>query len=115
MQHGKPPFLSEPQIEEAARLFAILSEPSRLRLIKCLMAGPQTVGRLVVELGLRQGSVSKQLGILHAARLVKRDRQGNFISYALADPILEPLCKLVFDRMQRVAREHARVAGLKLR
>jgi hypothetical protein len=35
------------QIDQAARLFATLSEPSRLRLLQALMPGPMTVTELV--------------------------------------------------------------------
>lgn len=107
--------LNDAQIEEAARLFGILAEPSRLRIIKLLMPGARTVGELVEELEMKQGSVSKQLGILHDAGLLGRERDGNFIRYALADPILEPLCKLVCDRIERVARSHAKAIGLRLK
>jgi hypothetical protein len=48
---------------------------------------------------------------LHDANLLTRERDGNFIRYAIADPILEPLCKLVCDRIERVARDHAKAVG----
>ena len=103
--------LSDAQIVEASRLFSVLAEPTRVRIIKHLMPGPLTVGELVEKLGMKQGSVSKQLGVLHDAHLLKREREGNFIRYAISDPILEPLCKLVCDRIERVARDHAKAVG----
>jgi DNA-binding transcriptional ArsR family regulator len=115
MQVNPSGLLNDAQIEQAARLFAALSDPTRLRLIKALMGGPRTVTELVEHVGLRQASVSKQLGLLHDARLLRRERDGNFIRYAIADPILEPLCRLVCDRIERVAREQAKAAGLRLR
>ncbi len=54
--------LNDGQIQEAARLFATLSEPSRLRLLQALMGGPMTVTELVEATDMRQGNVSKQLG-----------------------------------------------------
>ena len=104
--------MSDAQIIEATRLFAVLAEPTRVRIIKHLMSGPLTVGELVDKLGMKQGSVSKQLGILHDAHLLTRDREGNFIRYAIADPILKPLCKLVCDRIERVARDRAKAIGI---
>lgn len=112
MQVSDSPLLPQAQIESAARLFAALAEPTRLRIIQALMRGPRTVGELVDHLGLKQGSVSKQLGILHGAGLLKRARSGNFIRYAVSDPILKPLCRLVCSRIERVARQQARAAGL---
>ena len=49
--------LSDAQIIEASRLFAVLAEPTRVRIIKHLMSGPLTVGELVEKLGMKQGSV----------------------------------------------------------
>ena len=102
--------MSEAQIEEAARLFRTLSEPARLRVVKALMAGPLTVGELVSATGLKQGNVSKHLGILHAADLVSREREGNFIRYTISDSCLYDLCLLVCGKLERDARQ--RLANL---
>src|SRR5262249_30338573 len=83
MQHKRSISLTDAQIEEAARLFATLSEPSRLRLLQALMRGPMTVTELVEATGMKQGNVSKQLGILYDAHLLARNRHGNFIRYAV--------------------------------
>jgi DNA-binding transcriptional ArsR family regulator len=98
--------LSDAQIEEAARLFATLSEPSRLRLLKTLMSGPRTVGELVEETGLKQGNVSKQLAALAQARFLSRERDGNFARYRIRDPLVHDLCRLVCTKLERDAREH---------
>ena len=102
--------LNDGQIEEAARLFATLSEPSRLRLLQLLMRGPMTVTELVEATGMKQGSVSKQLGTLYDARLVARNREGNFIRYAIGDEMIFQLCNLACRKIQSDAL--ARVASL---
>ena len=102
--------LNDGQIEEAARLFATLSEPSRLRLLQLLMRGPMTVTELVEATGMKQGSVSKQLGTLYDARLVARNREGNFIRYAIGDEMIFQLCNLACQKIQSDAL--ARVASL---
>lgn len=91
--------MTDGQIEEAARLFGILSEPSRLRLLRALMSGPMTVGELTDATEMKQGNVSKQLGILWAARFVAREREGNFARYTIADKRLFPLCALMCERI----------------
>lgn len=101
-------------VEEAAKLFSVLSEPTRLKIIRILMEGALTVGELVEKLDLKQGSVSKQLGILHESGLLSRERDGNFIRYQIGDPIVEHLCKLVCGRVERVTREKARAMGISL-
>ena len=99
--------MSDAQIEEAARQFTILSEPARLRILRALMMGPQTVTELVVSTGLKQGNVSKHLGMLYGARFVSREKEGNFARYALADPDLFTLCELMCTRIDREAKDRA--------
>jgi DNA-binding transcriptional ArsR family regulator len=110
MQPKKSVPLHDSQIEEAARLFATLSEPSRLRLLQALMSGPMTVTELVEATGMKQGNVSKQLGILYGAELLVRTREGNFIRYAIGDDTTIQLCNLVCRKIENDAL--ARVAAL---
>lgn len=105
--------MSDAQITEAARHFTILSEPARLTILRSLMAGPQTVTELVRATGLKQGNVSKHLGVLYGARFVDREKDGNFARYSIADPDLFTLCELMCHRIDREAKNLA--ARLKAR
>ncbi len=89
------------QVAAVARLFAVLSEPSRLVLLQALHGGPQTVSQLVEACGMKQANVSKHLGVLHDHRLVKRQRDGISIRYEIADPMIFGLCDLVCGKMER--------------
>ncbi len=97
--------LTEPQLEAIARQFRVLGEASRLRLLASLMAGPATVGELVESTGFKQGNVSKQLVALHEAGFLGRERDGNFVRYRIADPVVFDLCQLMCGRVEREARE----------
>lgn len=99
--------MTEEQVEEAARLFGILADSSRLHLLKTLMQGERTVGQLVEESGLGQANVSKHLALLHSGHFVDRRKEGNYVIYRLADPTVEQLCALMCGRM---AREAARLS-----
>ncbi len=99
--------MTDRQQERAAEVFATLSEVSRLRLLQCLMGGPRTVTSLVEETGMKQGNVSKQLAILHAARLVCRERKGNFVYYAIFDEMVFQLCDIVCGSLRDRARQEA--------
>jgi DNA-binding transcriptional ArsR family regulator len=103
--------LTDAQIEEVAHLFATLAEPSRLRLLRALMREPMTVTELVEATGMKQGNVSKQLSILYDAHVLARNRQGNFIRYAIDDETIVQLCNLVCRKVESDAL--ARVATLK--
>lgn len=101
-RHNKP--LSASQLEAVARMFAVLSESSRLALLQLLHAGPRTVSELVAASGMKQANVSKQLGILYDHHLVKREREGVSIRYTIADPIVFSLCELVCGKMAKDAQ-----------
>ena len=93
--------MSAAQLEAVGRLFAVLSEPSRLQLLQALHGGPLTVSQLVEACAMKQANVSKHLGVLHDHRLVKRRREGVSIRYEIADPMILALCNLVCGKMER--------------
>ncbi len=93
--------MSLAQLEAVARLFGVLSEPSRLILLQALHEGPLTVGELVETCGMKQANVSKHLGVLHNHHLVKRQREGISVRYEIADPMIFSLCNLVCGKMKR--------------
>jgi DNA-binding transcriptional ArsR family regulator len=92
------------QLAAIGRLFAVLSEASRLALLQALHDGPRTVNELVEACAMKQANVSKQLAILHDHRLVKRQRQGTSIRYEIADPMVFSLCNLVCGKMAKDAQ-----------
>lgn len=102
--------MTETQLEEVAHLFGVLAEGSRLRLLQSLMESPKTVTELVEATGMKQGNVSKHLGMLAGVRFVSKSREGNFIRYAIADPRILTLCELMCGRVTEEAR--ARLAAL---
>lgn len=107
----KPP-MNPAQLERAAALFDTLSEPSRLELLQALMSGPKTVTELIEHTGMKQGNASKQLGILHTARLLSRNRDGNFVYYAISEPMVFDLCQLVCATLrEQVKRDAAELAS----
>jgi DNA-binding transcriptional ArsR family regulator len=101
MSTAKQRKMSSAQLEAVARLFGVLSEPSRLVLLQALHGGPLTVSQLVKACRMKQANVSRHLGVLHNYRLVKRRREGISIRYEIADPMIFPLCSLVCGKMER--------------
>jgi len=86
--------------EKQADIFKALSDPTRLRLIKLLnecepgicSGGPLCVNALANRLGVTQSAVSQHLRILRQAGLVRGERHGSFMHYAL-DPKGLDKCK----------------------
>lgn len=106
--------MSDAQIERAATLFAALAEASRLRLLQALLhGGEMTVSALVEATGLSQANVSKHLSGLHTARMVAKERQGVYVSYRISDPVVQSLCGLVCEKIERDAeRELKTIKGM---
>jgi len=104
----KKKMMSDPQVEEAARLFGILSDSSRLKLLRALMTEPLTVSELIEATRMKQGNVSKHLGVLLSARFVAREREGNFARYSLSDPKVYDLCDLMCKRIAEDAHQRIR-------
>jgi DNA-binding transcriptional ArsR family regulator len=100
--------LTDAHLEEVARLFGVLAESSRLKLLRALLARPMTVSELIGVTGMRQGNVSKHLGTLLLGGFVAREREGNFARYAIADPSVASLCVLMCSRIESQARRRVR-------
>lgn len=72
--------------EALAATLKALASTSRIQMLSLLLASGEMTGHeLVPALGLTQPTVSHHLGILHAAGLVSRRREGVFARYSV-DP-----------------------------
>jgi len=96
--------LSPDQLAAVSRLFAVLSEASRLALLQALHAGALSVSELMSVCAMKQANVSKHLAVLHDHHLVRRHRNGTSVRYEIADPMIFSLCNLVCGKMERDAK-----------
>ena len=71
--------------QAAAELFRALAHPMRVRILCRLLDGEVSVAGLESELGLRQPSLSQQLGQLRDAGIVTTRRAAKSVYYSLAD------------------------------
>jgi DNA-binding transcriptional ArsR family regulator len=113
LKKGEAPggILGDAQVRAAAGLFGTLSEESRLRILRVLEERPATVGELVVQTGMKQANVSKQLGVLLQAGVVARERAGNSAIYSIAMPVVFDLCRIVCAGVAKRAAEVAEELG----
>lgn len=77
--------LAPETVEEYARWFRALADPTRIRIMRFLSGrtDPVPVGEIVVHLRLNQSTVSHHLKILHTARFLTRRRAGASMRYAV--------------------------------
>jgi DNA-binding transcriptional ArsR family regulator len=102
---------AEAQLQAVADLFATLSEPSRLRILQVLEGGPATVGEIMEATDMKQANASKQLGILHQAGVLARQKQGNAVRYSIRLPLVFDLCALVCGGLREEALARAKLLG----
>jgi DNA-binding transcriptional ArsR family regulator len=73
-------------------LFRTLADPTRRALFERLCReGEQTVGALTAQAGVSQPAVSKHLGVLKQAGLVRDRQEGRQIHYSAQRAALAPL------------------------
>jgi DNA-binding transcriptional ArsR family regulator len=70
----------------ACGLLKVLANPDRLLLMCQLSQGELAVGELEEQLGIRQPTLSQQLGVLRENGLVATRRDGKNIFYSVASP-----------------------------
>lgn len=80
------------QAGEATAFLKKLANQDRLMIVCTLVEGERSVRELEERLGLRQPSLSQQLGELRQAGMIEGRKEGKQMFYRLADP---RVCDLV--------------------
>jgi len=80
---------------ELARVGKAIASPQRLELLDLLAQGERTVDSLARETGLSVANVSQHLRALRGACLVESRKQGLFVRYRLAEPMVFDLCRAI--------------------
>jgi DNA-binding transcriptional ArsR family regulator len=80
-----PTGISEQHAQELADLFRALSDPTRLRILSTLLDAERNVQEIVELVGMSHSAVSHQLGSLRQMRVVKAQKRGRQVFYALDD------------------------------
>jgi DNA-binding transcriptional ArsR family regulator len=70
------------EASEAAFGFGLLSDQTRLGILKTLTAGPKNVASLCKAIGVKQPTASHHLGLLRMGRLVIGTRKGKSVMYS---------------------------------
>jgi ArsR family transcriptional regulator len=97
--------LDSPPVEALSKQFALMADPTRLRLLTALSVGELCVCDLSAATGVNRSTVSHQLKTLREARLVRRRRDGKIIYYALDDDHVVNLIALAAEHLQEPREE----------
>lgn len=86
--------MEDRDIEEAARRFALLGDPTRLRILRTVMnRGEAPVHEIAMLSGASRFNTSAHLGRLALAGLVARRREGSTVYYRVGDASLPAICE----------------------
>jgi ArsR family transcriptional regulator len=72
-------------VVDAAEIFKVLGDPTRMRLLYALAQRELCVCDLSAVLAMTQSAISHQLRVLRSARLVRYRKVGTIVYYSLAD------------------------------
>jgi len=98
--------LTPQMLREAARRFALLGDPTRLRILQVVMdEGERSVSAIANAAGTSRFNASAHLNRLAGAGLVSRRRDGNSVLYRIADLNLPGICDAMCASLQAHARE----------
>lgn len=103
--------LPDELLELIASKFRMLADPTRLAILRALMAGERNVGQVVKETGRGQANVSKHLKLLAASGLLARRKEALQVFYRLNDPMVEQVCSLVCATILKDLREQVEENG----
>ncbi len=78
-----------------ARHFAVLAEPTRLKILHTICHEARSVSAIVAITGTTQANASRHLSMMHQAGVVSRRREGNAVYYQVADPEFVTICRSV--------------------
>lgn len=79
------------EIKSLSKIFKILGEPNRLKILTSLGLECRPVSAIVASTGLTQTNVSFHLRALREAGLVKPEKNGSFVYYCLPNPELREI------------------------
>jgi ArsR family transcriptional regulator len=94
--------IPESVLDEVARRFALLGDPTRLRVVRALHDLDEcSVQEVADAAGTTLANASQHLGRLREAGIVTRRRDGKSVRYSIADPTIEALCTTVCDSIRQ--------------
>jgi len=97
LEQSKHHFLNESTVEDVARTFKALADPTRVKILYLLSQEECSVGHIADVLNMTQSAVSHQLSFLKNLRLVKSRRQGKSLFYSYDDEHVIEVLKQVID------------------
>ena len=95
------PCFSDDVLQSVSDLFALLSTPIRLKIIRSLCDGEKNVSQMLEEIGTTQPNLSQHLSTLYRAGILGKRRDSTQIFYRLQSEKVATLCRAVCEQAAR--------------
>lgn len=91
----KRKYFTDEELRMLSSVFKILSEVSRLKILRCLTDGEKCVTEIINATGLMQANVSKQIKLMQEAGIVECRPSGLQRFYRIVNPTILEICSIV--------------------
>lgn len=98
--------ISAEHISQAAELFKVLGDDTRMQIICLLLHKDAIVSDIAEAIDISNSAVSHQLRILRQARLVKYKKEGRSSRYSLDDEHVEDIIAIALEHIIEYDRNH---------
>ena len=79
--------------ERVSGYFALLAEPTRLKILNCLCDQERSMTEIVSRTGCSQTNVSRHLNLMYGRGVLARRKEGAMSFYSVADETVVALCR----------------------
>jgi ArsR family transcriptional regulator len=101
-------------LEDMAGALRVLGHPYRLRIVERLdLRGPAPGHALLADLGGAQGALSQHVARLRQAGVLRAERRGREVWYALVSPAALTILNCMRNRQREMAGVRRQVPGAK--
>jgi DNA-binding transcriptional ArsR family regulator len=90
--------MTDDEIDLIANKFKVLSEVSRMKIIRSLVVGEKCVSDIISDTGLLQANVSKQLKLMLLNGVLLMRKSGLQRYYSIADQAIIKVCLAMCNR-----------------
>ncbi len=90
------------EIVDIADFFKVFGDPTRLKILFLLEQGERGVNAISEELNMQQSTISQQLKLLRARRLVRFRKDGRNVLYRLNDEHIHDILAMGIEHYQEL-------------
>lgn len=104
----QPASLTADQTTSVADTFGLLADPTRLSIVVACMNQPRSAGDIAGTLGASASLTSHHLRLLRSARILKSERRGKHVFYAMSDDCVKRVLEIMIEH---VTHHHDTIEG----